>query len=310
MAITDYGVKAALAKTIQSTPMSDALAALALQVPSDLPAGTAEKLDFLGSVPGLRRWVGARSPGKPVEYTYRPVLDKFEMSLLFPLDWVNNDKTGQVNRLLGAGAQRYRQWPSKLIAALLNNGATDLCFDGQAFFSTTHSWGSSGTISNRITYDGAVADAPTVNEAATAIINAVQSLQGYLDDQGEPVNEGMTRVALVCPTGAIGAAVMQAAKEKNLDTGTGVRSNPVLGLGVQLDVIVSPRITVQRMFAVNGTPGAIPFAFIENKNDFKISMKGAGSDYEHDNDAWEAGIKAVGVAGYGHFTDANSTQFI
>lgn len=307
--ITDYGAKAALAKRIAETPNADKLAALAYLVDSQLPAGSAEKLDFLGTVPALRRWIGPRSVKKPLEFNYRPVLDKFEQSVLLPLDWVNNDKTDQVNRLMSASAIRYKQWPGKLIANLINQGETDLCFDGLAYFATNHVWGNSGTINNRTTFDAVVADAPTANEAASAITLAVATMQGWKDDQGEPVNENMTDLVIVCPTGAIGAAVTQAVNEKSLDTGTGVRTNPVLGLGLKITVLVTPRVTVQRMILINATAGSVPFAFIENKDDFKISMKGAGSDFEHDNDAWEAGIKAVGVAGYGLFADAMSVQF-
>lgn len=310
MAITDYGVKAALGKALESTPNSDKLANLAFKVQSQLPAGDGEKLDFLGMVPALREWVGARSAKKPLEFKYNVVLKKFESTVQLPLDWINNDKTGLVQSQMSMLSQRYNpQWYGKRVAALLNAGATDLSFDGKAFFANDHAWGESGTIDNLLEHNGATADAPTANEAATAIVEAVSALSGYKDDRGEPINETMTSVTIVAPTGAIGAAVMQAVKEKNLDTGTGVRTNPVLGLGLTIDVVVSARITVQRMFVVNSSPGAVPFVFIENTGEFKRTMKGPGSDFEHDNDAWEVGLKAVGEAGYGRFTDATSTQF-
>jgi hypothetical protein len=310
MAITDYGIKAALGRAVESTPQSDRLANLAFKVQSELPAGDGEKLDFLGMVPALREWVGRRSAHKPLEFKFQVTLKKFETTVQVPLDWVNNDKTGLVNKSMGQLAVRYNpQWYGKRVANLLNTGASGLCFDGQPYFSAAHAWGDSGTMSNLLTFVAATGTIPTANEAASAIVAAVASLQSYLDDRGEPINEGMTKITIVVPTGDLGAAVTQAVKEKNLDTGTGVRTNPVLGLGLEIDVVVSARISVQRMFVINSSADAVPFVFIENTSEFKRTMKGPGSDFEHDNDAWEVGIKAVGEAGFGRFTDANSTQF-
>jgi phage major head subunit gpT-like protein len=310
MAITDYGVKAALGRALEATPQSDALANLAFKVQSQLPAGDGEKLDFLGMVPALREWVGARAAGKPIEYKATVTLKKFESTIQLPLDWINNDKTGLVQTQIGSLITRYNpQWYGKRVAVLINAAETGTAFDGVAFFASTHAWGDSGTVDNLLEYNAGTADTPTANEAASAIVEAVSAMMGYKDDRGEPINESMSALTIVAPTGAIGAAVMQAVKEKNLDTGTGVRTNPVLGLGLTINVVVSARITVQRMFCINASPGAVPFVFIENTGEFKRSMKGPGSDFEHDNDAWEIGLKAVGEAGYGRFTDATSTQF-
>ena len=91
MAITDYGVKAALGRALETTPQSDKLANLAFKVQSQLPAGDGEKLDFLGMVPALREWVGARSAKKPLEHKYSVTLKKFESTVELPLDWINND---------------------------------------------------------------------------------------------------------------------------------------------------------------------------------------------------------------------------
>lgn len=309
--ITDYGVKGLLYKALAETPMSDRLALLARRVDSALPAGSAEKLDFLGMVPALRRWVGARAAKRVLAYKYTVTTDKYESTIDVPLDWINNDKTGQVAQAAGQLVMRYNpQWISARVAYLLNNAATLLCFDGLAFFSASHVWGDSGTISNLLTYNAASANAPTANEAAEAIVNAYNAMLAFKDDRGEPINEDITKLSLVVPAGnAIAAAVAQAVKQDRLDTGTGVRDNPVKGLGVAIDVLPSARYTQNRMLMINDSPNACPVAFVENKADFMLSSKANGSDYAHDNDAWQYGIKAVGEAGFGRFTDASSTEF-
>ncbi len=307
MAITDYGVKAILAKALAATPKSDALAALAMRVESELPAGSAEKLDFIGNVPALREWIGKRSSKKLLEYNYTVTLKLFEATFDVPLSWVNNDKTGLIAKRAGDLAVRYNpQWASKRVAALINAAETDLCFDGKSFFATDHAWGNSGTLDNDITFNCTDHTDPTAYECAKALVKAVNQFQSFKDDQGEPVNEGMTKVTVICKAGtALAAALGLAVSESTLDTGTGVIANPVKGLQVTIEFVPSTRITLTDRFAVvNSTPGAVPFAFIENKADFAMSMKGAGSDYAHDQDAWEYGVKANGEAGYGVFTDA------
>lgn len=314
--ITDYGVKGLLYKALAATPQSDKIANLAQRVMSTLPAGAAEKLDFLGMVPALRRWVGNRSAKKPNEYHYTVTTDKFEGTIDLPMDWINNDKTGQVARAASQLVTRYNpQWAGARVANLINNsssGTLGLCFDGLSFINASHVWGDSGTINNAQTFGCASAGNPTANEAANAIVKAFQTLVAFKDDRGEPINENITKVAIVVPGGnaTIAAAVLQACTMPNLDTGTGVRVNPVMGLPVEFEVISSVRVTLtNRMHLYNVSPDAVPFAFLENKADFRLTSKAAGSDYEHDNDAWQYGVKAVGEAGYGRFTDVVEILF-
>jgi len=310
MAITSYGVIAALGKALADTPKSNALSSLAPKFASQLPAGDTEKMDFLGMVPGLREWLGPRSAKRPLEHKYGITLKKFESTIDLPLDWINNAKNDQIQGLIAGLALRYNQWYGSRVARLINVAETELCFDGAAFFATTHSWGDSGTISNRTTFNAAVSNEPTANEAASAIVTAVSAMTAFRDDRGEPINEGMTDLIVLAPAGSvIAASAMQAIKEKNLDTGTGVRANPVMGLEQNLRFMSSARLTQNRLYLINGTAGAIPFAFLENMQDFKKSSKAADSDFEHDNDAWQFGIKAVGEAGFGRFTDALNIEF-
>lgn len=307
MAITDYGVKAILAKALAATPQSDKLAALAIRVDSELPAGSSEKFDFIGNVPALREWIGKRSSKKLIEYNYTVTLKLFESTFDVPLSWINNDKTKQVAKRAGDLVTRYNpQWASKRVAVLINASETDLCFDGKSFFAPDHAWGDSGTLDNDITFDCTDHTNPTAYECARALVKTINQFQSFKDDQGEPLNEGISKVTVICKAGtALAAAMGLAVSEATLDTGAGVVANPVKGLQVTVEFVASTRITLANKFVVvNSTPGAVPFAFVENKADFKMSMKGEGSDYEHDNRAREYGIAANGEAGYGLFTDA------
>jgi hypothetical protein len=315
--ITDYAVKALIGQGLRSksTPMSDAIDRLAVVVPSLLPAGSKEDLSFLGAIPAFRKWIGTREAKKVLQQLFSAALEKYENTVDIPLDWINNDKSNQVAEIAGGLATSKRRWKTRLLFDLLNAaGGTTLgsAFDTKAFYATDHVWGKS-TYDNTLAPVAATGTSPTANESADAIVAAIQRLYSFNDDQGEPINEDISELTLITGT-TIGAFLLQGAKEQRIDTGAGVRDNPVMGMlganNVKLNVIISPRYTVSAAFdLINTSAGACPLLFIENSGDGKPTSMAAGSDYEHTNDAWQYGLKAVGVAAFGRFTDAVRSTF-
>lgn len=309
--ITDYGVKGLIGAGLRAspTPQSAMFEALVRNVDSQVPAGQSERLDFLGAVPAFREWIASRQAKKVVQQFHTAVLKKFESTADIPLDLIRNDKTGQVAEIAGGLVSRKRNWKDKIIADLLVNGAgtTQVCFDGLSFFNDSHSWNGQ-SYDNNLTHAAATGTTPTANEAADAICEAIQQLYSFVDDQGEPINEGMSSLTIVTNT-TIGNGILQAVKQDKLDTGTGTKDNPVKGWlganGLDIKVVISPRYsTSAAMVVLNTSPSACPLVFIENNGEAMVTSKAAGSDYEHDNDAWQYGVKAVGVGAYGRFTDA------
>lgn len=305
MPITSYGVKGLLGAAMGSmTPASNNLASLAYRITSDLAAGQSELLDFIGAIPAVREWIGERKPGQLLAHDYKINMKKFEATLDFLRDWMDHDKTGLVQDRVNQLQVRLGQHVGKRVAALINAGETDTAFDGVAFFGNSHSWGESGTIDNLIGTQSASAGDPTPQEAATAVVDMFQQMFGFLDDRGEPINEGVSAITVAVPT-ALGAAYRQAINQDRLDTGSGTIDNPVKGLGVAVNLIVTPRITLSgKACAFNASPGAAPFVFAENPAARRITAKAEGSDYEHDTDRHQYGIRAITGDGYGLFTDA------
>jgi len=312
MGLTDYGIKAILDQMLADTPMSDQLLQLAFQFDSDLPAGKSEDLSFLGAVGVIKEWGEAgRNISQPKEYDFALRNAKFSGGVRIPLDWANNDKTGQVNDKLGDVVKRRNQFWSARLATLINNAGTSTkTIDGVAFFSDSHA--NYSAFDNLLTHPAASGTAPTPLEAAEAIYAAYISMLTYKDDQGEPANEGLKSLLITCGTD-IGSAIMQACTQANLNTGSGVLDNPLNGLkaaGVSIGCVVSPRITTTAKFqAWNATPGSKALLIQKNAADSKTSMQGAGSIIEHKDDAWEFAVKEVGEAGYGRPWEANQTEF-
>jgi hypothetical protein len=317
--ITDYYCRGLLAKIITTTPMSNGLNRLAATINSMLPTGSAERLDFLGTIAPMREWKGTRQSVRPIEYPFTLVNRKFETSASLPLDWIKNDKTGNVGQVFGQMGSRMAQWRAKMIADLINNataGGTYLAFDGLAFFSASHTYGVGGSVTVNNISSLTTANGPTKctpYEFAKGIVGAYQQLIGFLDDRGEPINEDITELAVVVPviSGSIMAAsAQQAINNPKLDTGSGSVDNPVFGLqNVRLSLIPSARLTGNNAALINVSPNAVPFVFQENLGERLMTMKGAGSDFEHDSDAWEMGLKTVGAATYGRITDACQMAF-
>lgn len=315
--ITDYGVKALIGAGLRAkgTPMSDAVDAIAPNVPSQLPAGVAERLDFLGAMPSMRKWVEGRKAKKILQQLHTAIMEKYEASVDILGDWIRNDKSNQVAEIAGSLPNGYRRWKTKLLCDLLTDGANTTlgaCFDTKALFADDHAWNGQ-TYDNKLTHAAATGTAPTANEAADAICEAIMTMFGFVDDQGEPINEDISSLTIITNT-TIGNAILQAVQQDKLDTGSGTKDNPVKGWTsanrLKLDVIITPRYSDTDAFAMlNSSPGACPVVFVENSDERRVTGKAAGSDYEHDNDAWQYGIQAVGVAACGRFTDAVQMTF-
>lgn len=310
--LTDIGVKAILAATIAATPMSDQLMRLAYQFDSDLPSGKSEDLSFLGAIGVIKEWgAGGRNVGQPKEYEFSLRNAKFSGGVQIPNDWRNNDKTRQVQDRLNGLARRLQQFWSSKVATLVNSAETSTkTLDGVTFFSNSHAKYSS--FDNLLTHAAASGTAPTALEVADALYESYIALLSYLDDQGQPANEGMSEMLVTCGTD-IGAAVMAALSQDTLNTGTGTLDNPLKGLraaGVKLSGIVSPRITTTAKMQVwNVSPGSKNLLIQRNKADSKTDMLGVGSDFEKLNDAIQMLVKEVGEAGYGRPWEATQCEF-
>jgi len=313
MTITSKGVLRVLGRRFAETNLNDlGLARLAYVVPSDQAEGTSEILDFLGTVPAFEKWLTNRQNAQPVEYDFSIKNEKFETSFHAPMRWINNDKTGLVAMKQDEMIKRYREWPAELIAALIVANETGLCFTGEAMCANAHTFGK-GTCDNLITYDAAAAGAPTPLEAAEGILAGINQMIGFTDDHGKPMNEGISKVTVACPHGAMSVAHMQAVHQKLLSTGSGTVDNPLQGLeNVKVELVVSARITAltDKILVVNTSPGARPFIFMENKKDFALTAKAEGSDYEHDKDGHAYGAKSVGNAGFGMPQDVTNVQYV
>jgi hypothetical protein len=310
--ITRYEVQTWIRSMLRQTPKSNTLAALAKRVTTSLTENQRERLGWLGNVGPMKEFTGESQPDKPIETEFFIRNAKFQRSIALPGSWLRNDKTDQTRDRVGQLSGRYIQWPGKMVADLVNNGASGLCYDTKAFFANNHEWGRSGSWSNLLSYNVATPASPTADEASKAINYAIAQMAGFPDDQGEPMNEEMDSVTILCHH-SVSDVFTAALEAVNLDTGTGVRTNALQFSKVRKQLIASPRFATlgaaNKFAVVRSDAAATAFIFQENPVEHRLEILDENSDHYKKMDEMVANLWAVGNAGYGTPQDACSVEF-
>lgn len=155
-----------------------------------------EDYGWLGQSPQMVQWIDERRLQALNDFSYSiPNLD-YEATLSVNRNDIEDDQLGNVGIRINELARRARVHPRKLFFETLVAGTTELCYDGVAFFSNSHEEGESGTQDNLLAGVGTtLANLQADFEAAEA------AMLSFLDDQGEPMNEGELKLAVICPVG-------------------------------------------------------------------------------------------------------------
>lgn len=268
-----------------------------------------EEYAWLGMPPALREWIGGRQ-AKGFSQNGITITNKhFEATLEIALRDMRRDKTGQIEARVNEFAQRGDSHFASLLSTLIANGPSTVCYDGQYFFDTDHSEGSSGTLDNDITTDiselpvqtHGVVTAPSKEEMLQAIIKSITQFFTFKDDQGEPINEDANAFHVMVPVGLSAAA--SSALSRTNDIGPGMFS--IDGYNVSLSV--NPRLTAAGWtdeFVTFRTDGSIKPLIRQEETTPALKVKGEESEYAFDNDAIQFGIDTWRNAGYGRWQGA------
>ena len=211
-----------------------------------------EDYAWLGMVPQMSQKAGEKkfSQLRDVDWTVRNV--EYQAGIALPKKHILYDKTTQVQTRVNELADRTNAHWLSLIAPLIIAGESAVCYDGQYFFDTDHSEGISGSQSNDITHDVTTTTNPTATEMIDAILEGVESIIGFKDDRGEPVNEGMSEFVILTGTGLLKSG-LKALSQTNVSNG---ESNILIEQGsFKFRVVASPRITWTDRFALFCTQG-------------------------------------------------------
>lgn len=133
LAALRVGFSTAFKKGLGQTPSQHAL------VSTTVPASTKEqRYGWLGKVPNVREWIGARVVQNISEADYTIRERKWELTLGVDRDDIETDNIGVYSPLFEEMGQSTGAKWDQLVFALLAAGFTTACYDGQNFFDTDH----------------------------------------------------------------------------------------------------------------------------------------------------------------------------
>ena len=265
---------------------------------------------FLGQSPGMREWIGGRQANSLSGNSLTIVNKHYEATLDIALTDLRRDKTAQIEARINEFADRAATHWASLLSTLLINGPSTACYDGQYFFDTDHSEGSSGTQDNDITVDisalpaaehGTVT-APSKEEMQQAILKGIAQVLSFKDNQGEPMNENATEFMVIVPVGLYLTAAAAASTLVNAAMGNNM--NPAQIAGMNISVQMNPRLTWTDSFCVFRTDSPIKGLIRQSETTETVKVKDEMSEYAFDNDHIQIGIDTWRNAGYGYWQRA------
>jgi phage major head subunit gpT-like protein len=258
-----------------------------------------ETYPWLGQAPNLRKWEGERSVQELRSDVVTLINDDYEGTITFRGPDLRRDKTGQMIARAGELAQRVAQFPERLISNLiLANGNA---YDGAAFFADTRSVGASGNIDNNLTTGDNLAggSAPTTAQQSNNLLIGLSRLMGFLDDQGEPLNEGAREFLAMVPASLYAATVAAV----NAAFTSASATNPLSELvnsGMRFRVVLNARLGTganDTWYLMRTDAGILPF-IVQEELTMPISLD-QGSEYYAMNNKAIFGHGWAGAAGYG-----------
>lgn len=155
---------------------------LCTTVPS---TGADEQYGWLGSMPGVREWIGDRVFNSLRAAHFTLANKEWESSLGIEKNDIDDDRLGMYGPVLAQLGLEAAQHPDELLITAIEAAEATACFDGQYFFDTDHAWGDSGSQSNDLTYNATDHAAVTAAEFKAAFRLAVNAILGFKNDQGK-----------------------------------------------------------------------------------------------------------------------------
>lgn len=266
--------------------------------------GPSENYRWLGTVPQMRQWGTGRLAKGLQSESYNVENNKYEATIEVDRDELSDDQLGQIIVRVRELARRAAIHPDKLLADLLENGATSgyNSYDGTTFFATDHESGASGSQSNKLTYDASDPAAVTAAEFTAAYEQAVETLLGYSDDQGEPMNNDLGALTALVPP-----QLWYRAKEALTADMIGSSTNILSG---EASVIVFPQLTSTDNWYLMRTDVEVRSFIFQDREPLEFTALAQGSEEAFKREKYLYGVRARYAMAYGYWQYAVRTQFV
>lgn len=263
---------------------------------------------WLGQSPAMREWIGGRQAKGFRSDGITIVNKEFEATLEVLVKEMRRDKTGQVMVRVRELAQRTNAHWAKLLSQLILAAEAAVCYDGQFFFDTDHVEDDSGAQSNDISLDVTTPTAPTAGEAEHAILDCVQAILGFKDNQGEPMNENAREFLIMTPISLMNSVAAAIGAQVIMDGASVSRTNTILTLGTlggfTMRMAANARLTWTDKLAVFRTDAETKAFIRQEEEAVSMSAIAEGSELEFKENKHQYGVKASRNVGYGYWQRA------
>jgi hypothetical protein len=247
-----------------------------------VPSGAASNIyKMTGMVPRLKERTGATTAEALTINSFEIRNKDYEAALRIPRNDLRRDQTGQLNSRISEFSLEGEDHWFELMATLIENGTSGVCYTGQPFFSASHSEGESGTYSNLWTgglLNVGSPTAPTAYEFALAVMSLIPLFYAYKDDRGRPRNRRARKFLVTVPVGLMGPA-LSAMSNPVLDTGSGTVNNPMKNPKFQIDVDVDPNLTWTDSFTIARTDSNLKALIRQEEEKVTPEVFGPESEY-------------------------------
>lgn len=255
-----------------------------------------ESYPWLGAVPSVREFTDERMPLGLLEHNFSIRNKTWESSIAVERAAVEDDKLGQIRLRVQSLAREVRRHMDELVFALLRNGFSATCYDGQYFFDTDHVSGESGTQSNKGT---SALDAAALQAAITAMMK-------FKDDRGRFL--GVVPDLLVVPPDLQWTAMELLESTYWPEEGTTTERMASNVLKGKLDLLVSPYLTDSSDWFVLSTRGVVKPVILQSRTPIEFAALEADSETGFMRDQYLYGVRARYNAGYGLWQMAYGSQ--
>jgi len=275
---------------------------------------TSEEYKWLGQTAAMREWVGGRNAKGFVENGLTITNKHYEATIEYLVKELRRDKTGQMLVRINELAQRTNSHWASLLSALILNGTSTVCYDGQFFYDTDHVEGNNTTSqSNDITTDisalpasvSGVVTLPSVEEAQGSMMKSIAQILSFKDNENEPMNEDAMSFLVMVPT----SLYITFAKAITLPKGTGVSEQHIPN-EFSISVVTNPRLTGTDDFFTFRTDGSVKPFIRQEEQAVQLKAKAEGAEYEFDNDAHQYGVDTWRNVGYGYWQHSVYNQMV
>ena len=253
-----------------------------------VPSGSSQNdYTWLSRFPKMRKWLGDKVIKALEVFKYTIVNDDWEATVEVDRNDIEDDTLGVYGPQAQEAGFSAKQLPDEIDADLKNNSFTNKCYDGKAFYATTHSVAGSN-VSNK----GTKALSAATKAAAAASYGAARlAIMEFKDDEGRPL--GLIPNLLEVGPALEATAKILVGNAKLEDD----KPNPYNGTA---ELLVNPRLTSSTAWFLHVTNRPLkPFVYQERKKPVFVEQTKEESDNVFMRKKFRFGAEARAAGGYG-----------